>query len=546
MSRATGFWSKHLLFKAALALVACCGATPFAIGGSCTGPQPLEFRIQSQPDAATFAELGKWFGDQKQYACAIEAFRAGLVIAPDSTDLSYLLGLTLYTSGDAKSAIAPLQQSIRGMPKVVAPHLLLAAAFEELQLRDNAKAEYEAALRLDPRSTAALNGLSKAFLADGNYYAVISLLRSVPLDESLTMNLAQAYGQAGKLDPAAQILEQALRTNPSSFRLTKALVTVWINQTRFREALQLAKKSAQLHPNNVEAQGLYLHVLVLNHDMDAARPLAKNLLAAHSHDFEVLYLNGRLEREAGQYSAARGHLEEAITLNPTHFNARYNLGIVLAELHDPAGAKEQLEKALALGAGTAEPQVRYKLASVLRALGENEQADEQARLTAEQLQAGADKAMVVVKTEEAEAALKAGDPQKAVALYREAVEVTPDDALLNFKLAMALDRTGDTAAEQAALQRVIKIDPTFGLAHNQIGYLASRDGDFASAVEQFRLAVQSAPGYAEGWVNLAAALGMESQFPEALDAVGRAIKLDPRNDQARQVREKLRYAQSQR
>lgn len=98
-------------------------------------------------------------------------------------------------------------------------------------------------------------------------------------------------------------------------------------------------------------------------------------------------------------------------------------------------------------------------------------------------------------------------------MYREAVDATPNDALLNFKLAMVLDRAGDTVAEKAALQQVIKIDPGFALAQNQIGYLASRDGDFAAAEEHFRLAVRAAPGFAEAWVNLAATLGVESRYP---------------------------------
>ncbi|MGA2745715.1 MAG: tetratricopeptide repeat protein [Candidatus Sulfotelmatobacter sp.] len=525
---------------------ACLGVAPFASGASCTGPPPLEFRIQSHPDAATYAELGKWFGHNKQYSCAIEAFRAGLLLEPDSAELSYLLGLTLYTNGDPKAAITPLQQSIPRMPTAVEPHLLLAAAFEELRLRDKAKAEYEAAIQVDPHSTKALSGLSKLFLADGNYSAVIGLLRSAALDEALTMDLAHAYVETHMLDQAAQILVQALRMSPSSLRLTNALSTVYVNQEHFREAVQVAEKSVRLHPDSMEAQSLYLRVLVLDREMDTARPLAKKLLATHPHDFEVLYLNGMLEREAGQYNTARQNLEEAVTLNPTHFQARYDLGIVLAELKDPAGAKVQLEKALALGAGSNESQVRYRLAGVLRTLGENEQAEEQAKITAERLQEEADQRLAVVKAEEAEVALKTGNPQKAAALYREAVEATPNDALLNYKLAMALDRIGDTAAEQVALQQVVKIDPTFALAHNQLGYLASRDGDFTSAVEQFRATVQFAPGYAEGWVNLAAALGMESQLPEALEAITRAIKLDPKNDQAREVRQRLKYAQGQR
>jgi tetratricopeptide (TPR) repeat protein len=532
-------------FKAALALVAFLCIAPFALG-ACIGPQALEFQIHFHPDAATHIELGKWFGDHNQYPCAIEAFRAGLLLEPDSAELSYLLGLTLYSSGDPKAAIAPLQQSIQVNPKVIKPHLLLAAAFEELQRRDKAEAEYEAALRIDHSFATALDGLSKLLLADGNYNAVIDLLRSVPLDETLALDLAQAYGKARMLTQAAQILAAALRKNPSSLRLTNGLVTVYVNQTHYQDAVQLAEKSVRLHPDSVEAQGLYLHVLVLNHNLDIARPLAKKLLAAHSHEFEVLYLNGILEREEGQYGTARQHLEEAIALNPTHFNARYNLGIVLAELNDPAGAKEQLEKALALGAGTSEPQLRYRLASVLRTLGENDRAEEQSKLTQEELQATTDKTLAYGRSIEAEAALKSGDPQKAVALYREAVEATPNDALLNFKLALALDRTGDTAAEQAALQQAIKVDPAFALAQNQIGYLASRDGDYTSAEEHFRVAARAAPGFTEAWVNLAAALGMESRFPEALDAVANAIKLNPKNDQALQLRKNLTDAQRQR
>jgi tetratricopeptide (TPR) repeat protein len=535
-----------MLLKAAAGFAACLGLASFALAAPCTGPQPLQFRTQFHPDAAAYTELGKWFGDHKQYPCAIEAFRAGLVLQPDSAELSYLLGLTFYTTGDAKSAIVPLQQAVQSMPKVIQPHLILGAAFEELHRGDNAKAEYETALGIDPRSATALEGLSKLFLAEGRYTAVTSLLRGAPLDEALTLNLAHAYGQLRMLDQAEGILVPALRANPSSLPVTNALVTVYINQTRYLEALQLAEKSARLHPNSTEAQSLYLHVLVVNRELDKARPLAKTLLAEHSHDFEALYLNGVLERVEGQYAPARRHLEEAITLNPAHFNSRYNLGIVLAELNDPAGAKEQLEKALALGAAGSEPQVRYRLSMVLHTLGDDEQAEEQSRLTEKGLQTLADNTRAFGKSAQAEAALKAGDSQQAVALYREAVDATPNDAFLNFKLAMTLDRAGDTTDELAALQQVIKLDPGFALAENQIGYLASRDRDFATAERHFRLAVRAAPGFAEGWVNLAATLGMESRFLEGLEAVSNAIKLDPRNSQGLQVRQKLRAAQGQR
>lgn len=359
--------------------------------GACIGPQPLESEIHDFPSAALYVELGNWFGDHNQYPCAIEAFRAGLQIVPDSGELSYLLGLALNSTGHPKDAIAPLQQSIQVMPKAIEPRLLLGAAFERLQQEDKARIEFESALAIDPHSNAALHGLARILIAQGNYGGAIKLLRSVPRDEILTLDLAQVYGRTRMFNEQAQFLLSALRENPRSSRLANALIMAYVNQARNQEAIKLAEKSLKLWPNNAKTQDLYLHVLVLNHDLDKARPFATILLAARPHDFEVVYLDGILEREAGQYSLARQQLEEAITLNPTHFDAHYNLGIVLSELKDFTGARQQLEKSLALGAGINEPQVRYRLGSVLRTLGETKQARQQFKLTEEELQASANK-----------------------------------------------------------------------------------------------------------------------------------------------------------
>ncbi len=529
---------------AATTLAACLGLVPFCRGDSCTGPAALELRIHAHPDATNYEELGRWYGDRHQYACAAEALRKGLGLEPNSAELSYLLGVTLYMSGDARAAIEPLRQSLQLQATAKEAHLLLAAAFMELQDKSNAKPEYEAALRLDPRSTKALDGLSRLLLADGNYVGVINLLRSAPHDEALTLDLAQAYGKARMLDEAAWILESAVRTNPSSLRLTMALTTVYVTQTRYQEAKLVAQKSVRLHPDSVEAQNQYLHALVLNRDLDLARTVAKRLLAAHPHDFEALCLSGTLEREDHQYSAAQQHLEEAIKIDPSSFDARYNLGMVLVDLNQPAKAKEQLDKALALGAGTSEPQVRYRLSMVLRTLGESQQAEEQSNLAQKGLQAVQDNTMAFAKSEEAESALKSGNAQKAVMLYREALESAPNDASINFKLAVALDRAGDFENEQAALEKALKIDPTFALAHCQMGHLASQNEDFATAEEHYRQAVLAAPAYPEAWVGLAATLGNESRFSEALDAVAKAIRLDRRNGQALQLRRQLLLAQA--
>ncbi len=534
-----------VLVKAAWALAVCLAASGLA-HADCAGPPALQARMRSHPDAGAFVELGTWFGDRHQYACAIQAYRDALKFDPKSPQLQYLIGLTLYFSDHAEEAVAPLRQSIGLSPEVLKPHLILGAALDQLHRGDEARAEWLAALKIDPRSVIAVDGLSKNLTAAGDFASVIAMLRSpsAPKDEKLTIDLATALSRSGMMDDAVNLLTEALVKTPSSLPLSNALVSLLIQETHFTEAAKVAEKSVRLHPRDLDARKLYLHVLVFTDDVKLASPLAARLLVAAPHDFGVLYLNGVLERESGKYAAARSHLQEAIAIDPRHYNSRYNLGLVLAELGDNPGARVQLEKAIELGA--AEPEVRFKLASVLRALGETQLAQEQLKLYQEQRQAKADRTIAASKAAQASKAAADHDFPKAAALYREAVAASPRDAALAYKLAIALDSAGDTAAERTALEQVIALDPDFALAQNQLGYLLSQGGDAAGAEEHFRQAVRAAPGYTQAWMSLAATLGMESRFPEAQEAVASALRLDPDNSEALQLREALTNAQSQR
>ena len=522
---------------------ACLGSLPSS-GVVCKGPQEMQTRLRSRPDADGYAELGTWFGDHNQYACAVQTFQSALKLEPKSGRLYYLIGLSWYSSGKMDAAVPALEKSVHLAPGVLQPHLLLASALEQSQQHGEARAEWQAALKLDPKSAIALDGLSKSLIAGGDYGSVISHLQSFPRDENLALDLAQAYDKAGMPTEAGKTLEDALAKNPESLLLGGALVAVLVREAHFEHAAQLAAKSVELHPQSLEAQKLYLHVLVLNDDVDKAKPLADKLLAAAPHDFDALYLNGVLERESGQFGPARKHLEEAVALNPAHYNCHYNLGVVLAELNDPKGAREHLEKALALGA--TEPQVRFKLATVLRQLGETQLAQQQLELYQKENQEKQDRTIAASKSALAAEELAKGDPQKAVVLYRDAAAASPKDAALLYKLSQALDRTGDVDAQRTVLEQVIAIDPDFALAQNQLGYLASRGGDNVTAEEHFRQAVRAAPGYTQAWVSLAATLGMESRYTEAQEAVTTALGLDPSNEEALQLRKDLTGAQAQR
>jgi Flp pilus assembly protein TadD len=289
------------------------------------------------------------------------------------------------------------------------------------------------------------------------------------------------------------------------------------------------------------AQRIYLRTLVINGKYAAAAPLGRKLLVLAPHDADLLDKAGYMERQAGDFQAARKHLEEAVALNPNYYYSRYNLGVVLEQLQDAAGAKEQFTKAVALG--TSDPEVYVELAKVLHTLGETDAAQEQLKLYRQKLKEKSDKGVAILKSKQAQEAAKAGDNQKAAALYREACEALPDNPDMPYLLALVLDQLGDNAGERTALEQAIKNDPEYAQAHYQLGYLETRNLKLAAAEEQFHLALKTAPKFVQAWVALAATLAMENRLQDARDTVANALKLDPNNVAALDLSKRLTAAQ---
>ena len=511
---------------------------------SCVGPAPLEARVLSHPNADAYAALGVWFGENRKSECAAQTFQAGLRLEPSSPRLTYLLGLSLFTAGNLTESVAPLRRSVELQPEEERAHLLLASALAGLGRDKEAFVEWQAALRIDPNSKMALDGIAKILLAVGDNETVIAQLSSLQLDESLTLDLAVAYGRAGQLDDAARVLNQGLTIYPNSTTLTSSLVSVYVKQVRLQEADKVAEQLTRRNPKDIEAQRVYLQVLVLNAEYQPAMPLARKLLAQAPRDADFLYLNGVLERANGDLATARTHLEEAAKLDPNRYSTHFNLGCTLEQLQDYAGAKEQLQKAIELEPN--EPESRFELAKVLRKLGETDAAQQQLILYQKQLKDQSDHTIAAQKSTQAAEAARAGDKQKAAALYREAIAVVPDNAGLHYQLAVVLKDLNDKEGERNALEQAVKIDPTFAVAQYQLGYSNSRNGDEVGAEQRFRLAIHASPGYVQAWIALAATLATESRIPDALQAVDSALKIAPDNSEALELRKNLVAGQTKR
>jgi Flp pilus assembly protein TadD len=468
--------------------------------------------------------------------CSAEQYRVQVKMQP-APDVYVALGRCFLKVGRPQDALDPLQHAVQLGPGIANSHMLLADALGRLNRSKDAEAEWQAALKIEPGSKQALDGLARSLMAQGDFEKVVTLLANVSRDESLSIDLSLAYRKMGQLDDEEHVLREARKADPSSDRLTAALVSHWVDTSHFEAATELAEKIAKQKPDDLEAQRILFRTQVVTGENDRATALGKRLLEAEPHDEDLLNLNGFLEYKAGDLDAARKHLEEAVGLKPDDYNPRVNLGLVIAQSEDPAGAEQQLRIAISLGADS--PQVYFALSKALRAQGKTAEAQQELAIFEQKQKAEADHATAVLKATQAAESLKAGDRQKAADLYREACEAAPDDAGLAYRLAMVLADLGDALGERAALDASIKANPRFALAQYQLGYLDFRAGDNTAAEQHFRATVEAVPDNAQGWLSLAATLATEQRIAEARDAVANALKADPNNAGAQDLSRKL-------
>ena len=299
-----------------VALILCAAlaeALPAALS-QCVPPPSVAATLKAQPDASAYARLGNWFANRNQPACAADAFDKAVAMQPGSADYAYHLGISLFSAGEPGQAITPLEQSLRIDSTSVDAHLVLGSVLSRVGRRADADAQWRIVLSLDAKSSAALEYLSRDLLVDGNYVAVIDLLRPVEISGKLSatsaVNLSVAYTKAGLLSNAYDVLQTALRTNPSSVQVIEALSAVLVMLDRYQDASQILAVVARQYPGDVALQIRFLRLLVLTHD-PAAEPLCKRLLKADPNHWELLYLMGLLQQNAQDFTAARTWFENS-------------------------------------------------------------------------------------------------------------------------------------------------------------------------------------------------------------------------------------------
>ena len=122
---------------------------------------------------------------------------------------------------------------------------------------------------------------------------------------------------------------------------------------------------------------------------------------------------------------------------------------------------------------------------------------------------------------------QAGRLQTAEQIYRQVLQVEPNQAHAIHLLGMIAHRLGKLDQAVACCRRAVELKPDYAEAHGSLGMAFKDLGKIDEAVACYRRCLELQPGYAEGYNNLGAAYKEQGKLDDAVACCRRAVDLKP-------------------
>ena len=390
--------------------------------------------------------------------------------------------------------------------RVLAPHSEPAAQLYLglVILSDNpAEAQPMLAQRLaaaDPQERGELiNRIQHLLLRSSNKPIAFDMLEQLlaPYADLPQTPLALAQGALAKGDRERALQEagRALKADPDSELAVLTLAQMSADQIA---AVAVLTQFLDVHPQAHEVRIAYARILIEQKQFEPARRQFEILLKAQPQNLGVMYALGILGVQANDLGSAEKYLGAyvaALESMPHEQHDPAQALMILAQIaedrNDLAGALRWLEKIAPDGRQSP----AYFSALLKRAQLIARQGDLPAAQKLLQSHAGADaRQQVQIILAQAQILREAGLDGAALAALETGRKQFPDDTELLYDYAMAAEKLQLHKQMEAALRRVIKLDPQKQHAYNALGYsLAERNLRLPEARTLIAHALELAP-----------------------------------------------------
>jgi len=438
-----------------------------------------ELQVVSEKPNVGQDELGEAYGQMGKVFHVYDFFDAAEACYENAQALArlqfawpYYLGRLYQGKGQFKDAIPPLKIAQELRPNEIPVLVYLAEAYLADGQSELAKRLYEKALSLDSSLAAAMAGLGKIALSNGDFTMAIHSLEAAlelqPQATSLHYPLAMAYRGVGDVASALNHLREQGLGKPNV-------------ADPFMDDLERLKNGELMfwrRGNQAMNEGRYA---------DAVKLYDQMVTLAKDDPLPRLYLGNALATE-GNLKGASDQYRQVLSRMPNNSTAHYNLGIVLLQLSSEKEAVWHFRAAVSTDPGL--QLAHFQLANLLMRNTQYEEAAEH---------------------------------------YTRVIELNPNNELARLMKSMALIRLKQYASAKAELEEsVASLPESADLASALTRLLAAcpepslRDGPRALLLVEKLLKAQPSPDF-ELVETYGMALAANGRIREAADLQRRMI-----------------------
>jgi tetratricopeptide (TPR) repeat protein len=211
--------------------------------------------IELDPDSAhAHDNLATVLAEKKHFTQALDEYLTALKLEPDSATAHYNLACFLATHSH-EMAIEQYREAIAQDPEYPDAHLNLGMTYADLDQREEAKAEFKAAMELEPTDALPRHELAAMLMDEGDYRAAIGLLNEVvrlePENYEGWLDLGISYAQKGFYQEAERCYGKARDLNPDDVLLNYNVAALYSLWEKRPEALSALRKALEKDPAKV-------------------------------------------------------------------------------------------------------------------------------------------------------------------------------------------------------------------------------------------------------------------------------------------------------
>jgi len=408
-------------------------------------------------------------------------------------------------------------------------HNVLGVVLDRQGRGDEALAEFNTAIKLDPTFVSAHNNLGRLLAQRGKTSEAIAeferVLRVDPAHVQAHYNLGALYGDAGDFARAAEHFARARAASPEDQQLALAFLNVAYRAGKTQDAEAAADLVERAASSDPRALFTLATVLAQSKQYERAARLFLRVNELTPHTFEVLYDLGIALYNLDRNAEAARYLAEAADMNPDPPETHFRLALIASAQNDHTNAVLEFKHALERDPKNAN--AHFLLAREYSRIGYWDGAIEE---NTKAIAANDREAAYVFAR--ANANYRKGEWTAAAADFDRAAELDPKIENIDYLRGYTHRAAGNFEKAREILEKFVGTHPDHVDALSSLGYVAIEQGRLDDAEIPLKHALQLAPDEIPVLYDYARLALKRRDYPEAVARLEKVISKLPTLTQA--------------